>query len=251
MTNQSFIGDPAAVRSAVVGSQFTLSGSEAHHAATVKRVKVGETLDVVDGGGNRVSGTVTSSSPAAVVLTVDSLSYDPPPSCRFVLVQALAKSDRAELAVEAATELGIDAVLPWQADRSIVRWRGDKAVKGRQKWESLVRAASKQSRRTRTPEVLEPLDSKGLAAWLKAAGGAIVLHEGASVSLAEYWAGGGAAHTDVIAVVVGPEGGISPQEVELFVSSGAVPVSLGSNVLRASTAGPAAVAVLNHLTGRW
>lgn len=251
MTNQSFFGEPADVQSAVVGATFTLAGTEAHHAATVKRVAVGETMDVVDGDGHRLSGTVTAASAESVALRVDSVSYDPLPGCRFVLVQALAKSDRSELAVEAATELGVDAVLPWQADRSIVRWRGDKAVKGQAKWESLVRTASKQCRRTRVPEVLETQDSRGLARWLGGVAHPVLLHEDADRSLADYWKHQPNAGVGVLAVVVGPEGGISPREIDLFTAQGAIAVSLGGNVLRASTAGPAAVALFNYLAGRW
>ena len=125
------------------------------------------------------------------------------------------------------------------------------AAKGRLKWESLVRAASKQSRRTRLPEVLDVLDSRGVARWLAGVQCPVLLHEDAEVSLAQYWARTPAMGAATVAVIVGPEGGISPQEVELFVNQGAVAVQLGSNVLRASTAGPAAIAVLNQLSGRW
>lgn len=251
MTNQAFFGEPADVQTAVAGASITLLGAEAHHAATVKRVVPGERIDVLDGKGHRLSCTVVDATPAAVVATVDRASFDPLPDTRIVLVQALAKGDRGELAVEAATELGVDAVVPWQADRSIVRWRAEKAVKGRAKWESLVRTASKQSRRSRVPDVLDALDSRGLCRWLDGVEHPVLLHEEARGTLAGYWKGDPAGGAGTVAVIVGPEGGISPQEVGLFVEHGAVPVQLGSNVLRASTAGPAAIAVLNQLTGRW
>ncbi|WP_323958491.1 16S rRNA (uracil(1498)-N(3))-methyltransferase [Arthrobacter sp. JZ12] len=254
MTNQAFFGDPADVIAAGVGGTFVLRGPEAHHAATVKRVVAGETIDILDGRGRRLTCTVMESTATAVSATVDAVSVDALPEPRIVLVQALAKADRSELAVEAATELGVDMVLPWQADRSIVRWRADKAVKGRSKWESLVRAAAKQSRRTHVPEVLEVEDTRGLARWLESIGGGILLHEDAEESLAGYWsrsAGRSPGTVGTIALIVGPEGGISPQEVDLLVKCGAVPVQLGRNVLRASTAGPAAIAVLNQLAGRW
>lgn len=251
MTNQAFFGDPADVQTAAVGAALTLRGPEAHHAAAVKRVAPGETIDVVDGEGHRLSCTVVEATPAAVVVTVDRIAFDAPPEIRIVLVQALAKGDRAELAVEAATELGVDAVLPWQADRSIVRWRAEKAAKGRAKWESLVRAATKQSRRTWQPEVLEVLDTKGLGRWLDGVDHPVVLHEEAEETLAGYWNRNPTRNAGTLAVIVGPEGGISPQELGLLRNTGATPVQLGTNVLRASTAGPAAIAVLNQLTGRW
>lgn len=252
MSNQAFFGDPADVQAAVAGAEFSLRGAEAHHAVTVKRVAAGESVDVVDGNGHRAVCTVADASPAMVLLTVQSVSFDPPPELRLVLVQALAKGDRAEMAVEAATELGVDAVIPWQADRSIVRWRADKAAKGRSKWESLVRTASKQCRRTRLPEVLDMVDTRGLARWLDGVEHAALLHEEAELSLAGYWRQKAAVPvTGTLAVIVGPEGGISPQEMDLCEKQGAVPVLLGGNVLRASTAGPAAIAVLNQLSGRW
>lgn len=251
MTNHAFFGEPAEVSRVRPGETFTLRGAEAHHAATVKRVSPGERIDVVDGDGVRLGCTVTQASPTEVVLAVDDVSFDPLPELRVVLVQALAKADRAELAVEAATELGVDMVLPWQADRSIVRWRAEKAGKGKAKWESLVRAASKQCRRTRVPEVLDVQDTRGLARWLRGVERPVLLHEDATVSLAGYWSGAGSEASGTVALIVGPEGGVSPQEVELLVGHGAVQVQLGSNVLRASTAGPAAIAVLNQLSGRW
>lgn len=251
MTNQAFFGEPEDVQSAVTGASITLRGQEAHHAATVKRVAPGETIDVVDGQGHRLSCTVVNATPAAVVVTVDRISFDPLPEIRIVLVQALAKGDRSELAVEAATELGVDAVLPWQADRSIVRWRADKAVKGRAKWEALVRTASKQSRRTRVPDVLDVQDSRGLGRWLDGVDHPVLLHEEARESLAGYWNRDPGGRKGTLAVIVGPEGGVSPQELELFADHGASQVQLGNNVLRASTAGPAALAVLNQLSGRW
>ncbi|GAB3555158.1 16S rRNA (uracil(1498)-N(3))-methyltransferase [Arthrobacter tumbae] len=251
MTNQAFFGDPADVQTAAAGGTLMLRGPEAHHAAAVKRVRPGEKIDVLDGEGHRLGCTIVEATPDTVVVTVDMISFDPPPAIRLVLVQALAKGDRAELAVEAATELGVDAVLPWQADRSIVRWRAEKAGKGRIKWESLVRAASKQSRRSRVPEVLDVLDTKGLGRWLDGVEHPVVLHEEASESLAAYWRRRPVTRSGTLAVIVGPEGGISPDELDLLANAGAVPALLGVNVLRASTAGPAAIAVLNHLAGRW
>ncbi len=235
-----------------MGSSFLLTGPEARHAGTVKRMAPGELMDVVDGLGHRLTGRVETTGSSAVSLTVLSVGFEPRHSGRLVLVQGLAKGDRSELAIEAATELGVDGVLPWQADRSIARWRHDKTVKGRQKWEATVRGAAKQSRRAWIPDVLEPRNSKELVGWLEAADLAVVLHEEAQWPLSRcFTEAPAAAHSGVIAVVVGPEGGISPQEIAAFESAGAVTATLGANVLRASTAGPAALALLNHLLGRW
>jgi 16S rRNA (uracil1498-N3)-methyltransferase len=163
-----------------------------------------------------------------------------------VLVQALAKADRDDQAIESATELGVDEVVPWQASRSIVVWRGDRAAKALRKWESVVTAAAKQSRRSRVPVVAEPVGQRALVERIRGSALALVLHEDATAPLA------GHALPDAgdVLVVVGPEGGISPEELTAFEEAGAVSVRLGSTVLRSSSAGPAALAVLSAAS-RW
>ncbi|MHA7156103.1 16S rRNA (uracil(1498)-N(3))-methyltransferase [Arthrobacter sp. TMN-50] len=250
MSNALYFGDPAAVAAARPGADFILTGPEARHAATVKRVAAGETIDVADGRGRRIVGTVKSTG-QDVTLDVMSVTDEPVSTCRLVLVQALAKGDRDELAVEAATELGVDAVIPWQADRSIVRWRAEKAIKGQRKWETTVWGAAKQSRRAWLPDVHPLLDSGSLARWLAGVDLALILHEDAAAGIGSLLPALSAGLPSTIAVVVGPEGGISGQELDLFTGQGAHPVRLGSHVLRSSTAGPAALAVLSQLTGRW
>ena len=253
MSNALYFGDPDAVAAARPGSEFILTGAEARHAATVKRVTVGEMIDVADGRGRRIVGAVSRTG-QDVVLDVRAVTDEPAPACRLILVQALAKGDRDELAVEAATELGVDAVVPWQADRSIVRWRAEKALKGQRKWETTVFGAAKQSRRAWLPEVNPLLDSGSLAPWLAGVDLALILHEDAAVgigSLLQSASGRQPGKPASIAVVVGPEGGISRQELDLFESHGAHAARLGSHVLRSSTAGPAALAVLSQLIGRW
>lgn len=252
MSNPVYLGNLESVRAAVAGGVFVLTGAEARHAGIVKRAEAGELVDIVDGHGRRITGTVTAGAPSTVTVDVRCVQNEPRPPVRLVLVQALAKGDRDERAIEAATELGVDAVLPWQADRSIVRWRADREAKGRLKWESAVREAAKQSRRSWVPEVLELQDTKGLARWLEGTDRALVLHEEASAGMGETLAGEHLAGREgTLAVVVGPEGGISPQERGLLEAAGAVSVHLGPHVLRSSTAGPAALAVLNQLLHRW
>ena len=251
MSNALYFDDPDALATVRPGSSFTLTGAEARHAATVKRLAAGETIDVADGRGRRIVGVVTASAGQEVTLEVLTVHDESAPACRLILVQALAKGDRDELAVEAATELGVDAVIPWQADRSIVRWRADKALKGQRKWESTVWGAAKQSRRATRPEVLPLQDSKTLATWLAGVDLALILHEDAATGIGALVAPQAAHLPATVAVVVGPEGGISAQELELFVSKGAHPARLGDHVLRSSTAGPAALSVLSQLLGRW
>lgn len=251
MSNALYFGDSDAVAAAAPGSRFVLTGPEARHAATVKRVAVGEAIDVADGRGRRLTGTVAESGGQSVTLEVGAVVDEPVPATTLVLVQALAKGDRDLQAVEAATELGIDAVLPWQADRSIVRWRAEKAVKGQQKWESTVWGAGKQSRRSRLPEVHSLHDSRSLASWLAGVDLALILHEEAVDGLGTFFKSADDAVPGTVAIVVGPEGGISTAELDLFSSKGAHAARMGDHVLRSSTAGPAALAVLNQLLGRW
>lgn len=255
MTRPLFFGPADAVRAAVPGGVFVLGGDEGRHASTVRRLTEGERLDVSDGAGYRIGGVITAVGSGTVEVAVDSAGQDPAPQHRLILVQALAKGGRDEQAVEAATELGVDGVVPWHAERSIVRWRGDRAEKGRQKWLSLVGAASKQSRRSFVPEVQSVMDTARLAAWAASIDHMVVLHEDAGGSLADQVTALRTAvpaeTSSTIAVVVGPEGGISQAELDRLRAVGATAARLGPHVLRSSSAGPAALVLLNHLLERW
>ena len=246
MTAPLFFVSADQLAGATVGSEVVLDGPEGRHGATVKRIGVGEQVLLTDGAGHRAGGVVESVGVGTLRLRLRSVSLEQPPDPRFVLVQALAKGDRDEQAIEAATELGVDEVVPWQAARSIVIWRGERAVRSRRKWESVVLAAAKQSRRSRVPQVSAPA---GLAAVISRIGGAalaLVLHEDAQQPLAGLALPGSG---DVL-LIVGPEGGVAPDELSAFEAAGAVAVRLGPNVLRSSSAGPAALAVLSA-AGRW
>ncbi len=254
MSAPVFLAEPGALDGAAAGGTYLLDGSEGRHAGVVQRRGPGERVDVVDGAGVRLVGRVAHVSADGVLLDVDEVRRDAPPAPVLVLAQALAKGDRDEMAIEAATELGVDVVVPWQADRSIVVWRGERAAKSRARWLGTVRAATKQARRARVPEVEQAVDTTGLAARaaaVLAAGGAVlVLHEEATTPLrgVPLPAPGTAAE---VLVVVGPEGGIAPAELDALTAAGAVSVLLGPLVLRTSTAGPAALALLSDRLGRW
>lgn len=227
------------------GDVVTLTGGEAHHAARVKRMGVGEEILLADGSSWLATGLVQAVSDGEVAVTVHEIRDTRPPGPRFVLAQALAKGGRDEQAVESATELGVDEVIAWQADRSIVRWKGERGAKSLAKWGSVAAAAAKQSRRASIPVVSGPVDSAALA---RRAGECttFVLHEDATEPLA----GADLPEEGDVLLVVGPEGGIAPVEIDAFVGAGAQVVRLGSGVLRSSSAGPAALAVLNA-TRRW
>jgi 16S rRNA (uracil1498-N3)-methyltransferase len=231
---------------AIQGSVIVLDGPEGHHGATVKRIGVGERVLLADGAGQRADALVESVGEGELHLRLQAITQEPLPDPRFVLIQALTKGDRDEQAVEAATELGVDEVVPWQSMRSIVIWRGERAVRSRRKWESVVLAASKQSRRARVPFVGALANQAGVIQRIEQAALALVLHEEAALPLA----GLELPPSGDVVLVVGPEGGISPDELGAFVEAGALVARLGSSVLRSSSAGPAALAVMSA-AGRW
>ena len=256
MSNPVFFTPAGTLDEARPGALFVLDGAEARHAVTVKRLAVGEAVDIADGAGRRLTGRVAQVAPAELTVECSSVTLEDRPAVRLVLVQALAKGDRDELAIETSTELGIDAVIPWQSERSIVRWKGDRAAKAHAKWQSAVAAAAKQARRAWIPEVRSAVDTQGLAAQVAGAALAVILHEDAVKPLRgvlEGWRDAGPAGPEPreILLIVGPEGGISPREVTKLCSAGAVTGLLGPHVLRSSTAGPAAVVIASDVLGRW
>ncbi|MEW2292588.1 16S rRNA (uracil(1498)-N(3))-methyltransferase [Streptomyces sp. NPDC006743] len=227
---------------------FVLDGAEGRHAVSVKRLQPGERVVLTDGAGRWAGGEVSATEGKdRLVVRLDPVTEEPPPSPRITVVQALPKGDRGELAVETMTEVGVDAIVPWAASRCITQWKGERGLKALGKWRATAREAGKQSRRVRFPEVADAATTKQVAALLAGADFAAVLHESGRERLAtaELPALG------EIVLVVGPEGGVSPEELALFAEAGAGPYVLGPTVLRTSTAGTAAAALLLGRTGRW
>jgi 16S rRNA (uracil1498-N3)-methyltransferase len=224
-----------------------LVGDEGRHAARVKRLGVGEPVLVSDGAGSLVSCSVLAVRPDGLSLQVLSRRMVPMPEPRVVVVQALPKGERAELAVEMLTELGVDEIVPWAASRSIAQWHGVRGDKALEKWRRTAREAAKQSRRAWVPLVSALAATADVATRLAGASCAFVLHEDAQAPLSTTVLPG---RGDVI-VVVGPEGGITTSELDAFAAAGAVATRLGDTVLRTSTAGAAAVAAMSLRLGRW
>jgi 16S rRNA (uracil1498-N3)-methyltransferase len=229
------------------GDTVVLTGAEAHHAVTVKRLTVGETVLLADGRGGLAEATVAEVERGRVTFAVLSRTALAEADPRFVVAQALAKGERADLAVEVLTELGVDEIIPWSASRSISQWKGDKVGKGVEKWRRTALEASKQSRRARIPIVAELASTSAVAGRIAGAEAAFVLHEDAREPLS----GVTVPSCGEVLLIVGPEGGVAPDELDRFAEAGALPVRLGSEVLRTSTAGAAALAVLSISSGRW
>ncbi|HVT70447.1 MAG TPA: 16S rRNA (uracil(1498)-N(3))-methyltransferase [Trebonia sp.] len=230
----------------LTASVVTLAGQEGHHAAAVRRLRPGERADVSDGAGTVAEGVVREAGKDSVTIEIRAVHLVPPPQPRLAVAQALPKGDRGELAVELMTETGVDTVIPWAAARSITKWQAERGAKALARWRATAREAAKQSRRAWLPEITELATTTALAKRVEAAY-AIVLEADADARLHELRPPG----DGEILLIVGPEGGISPEERAALRESGATEARLGPTVLRTSTAGAAAAAILLTRVGRW
>ena len=231
----------------VSGAPVVVDGAEGRHAATVRRLRPGEEVVLTDGAGAAAAGVVTEVGRDQLVVAVRQRWVVPPPEPRLVVVQALPKGDRGELAVEVMTEVGVDEVVPWAAERSSAVWRGERGGKALRRWRATAREAAKQSRRWWHPVVTDLADTGEVAERLRAASLAVVLHESAAEPLTDL-----AVPADgEVVLVVGPEGGVSDAELALLTAAGARPAQLGPTVLRTSTAGVVAAGIVLSRSSRW
>ncbi len=230
-----------------VGEVIELTGDEGRHAVSVKRTSVGEQIELVDGHGTRAVITVTGvSGKDRLTGVVDCAANEPASRPTVTVIQALPKAARSELTVDLLTQAGADVIVPWQAGRSVANW-GKKQDKGLAKWRAAARAAAKQSRRSRIPEITPVGDQAAVAALIQAAPLALMLHEDATGKITDQ----PVAQVDSVVLIIGPEGGISPAELDAFTTAGAHPVRLGPEVLRTASAGMVALAALGAVTDRW
>lgn len=227
-----------------VGDVVDLDGDEAKHAVSVRRMRVGEAIALIDGQGCRVRGEVSSVEAKKLTVRVAEVQTEGLPDLQVTLVQALAKGDRDEMAVQAATELGAMAVIPWQAERSISRWDAAKAAKGKARWQVICDEAAKQSLRAWFPQVQDAVSSKQLTGMVSSFDKVLVLDPTSSVGIASL-----GRLTDKVAIVVGPEGGIDENELVSLEAAGAIRVRLGDSILRTSTAGVVAISALQAASG--
>ena len=243
MTAAEFLVNPGEISKET--KIFTLDGDEGRHAATVKRMREGEVIHLCDGQGTRAIATVVKVHKHSLDLTIDQFTFEEAPEPRFVVVQALAKGERAELAVEMLTEVGADAIIPWRAEHSIGKW--DSVEKGLEKWRRTSRESAKQSRRAWIPEISNLKSTAEVCEMMSLAQSVFVLHESADQALAAC----AIREQGTIMIVVGPEGGISPDELAAFSAAGARVVHMGASVMRTSTAGAIAVGGLLMRSQRW
>lgn len=228
------------------GDVVDVDGDEAHHAVAVRRLRAGERVALTDGLGTRAVGDVTTTGKRLLSVSVVEVERTARPAPSFTVVQALPKGDRGELAVEVLTEVGVDRVVPWAASRSVAVWRGERAIRSHARWSATAREAAKQARRSWFPEVSTLSSTDEVCAELREADLALVLHEDALVGVSGVEVPDGR-----VVVVVGPEGGLTPDELAAFEAAGARQVRLGAEVLRTSTAGVVAVGALMSRTVRW
>lgn len=230
------------------GAETTLDGLEGRHAATVRRLRAGERLTLTDGCGGLALCEVLGTGRDQLQLRVLQRSSEPAPELQVTLAQALIKGQRGELSVELAVEAGVDAVLPWRADRCVAEWDcGPRGAKALARWRQTAREAAKQSRRAWIPPVAEPVSTAELGRRCVAAAGCLVLHEGATETLPSVYLPA----AGELLVVVGPEGGLTGTELDTLTAAGGQPVRLGPAVLRSSSAGAVALGAIGALSRRW
>lgn len=229
------------------GQVVAVTGDEAHHAVAVRRMLVGDQVVLTDGNGGRVLGEITETGKRRLEVSVLDATVVAAPQPGITVVQALPKGDRGERAVEMLTEIGCARIVPWAAQRCVAVWRGDRIAKGLSKWRLTAREAAKQARRVWFPEVVGLAQTPTVVELVAEADLAVVLHEESARSMAQV----SVPASGSIVVVVGPEGGLTSDEVEALTTAGAIEVRLGAEVLRTSTAGVAAVAALLCGTPRW
>jgi 16S rRNA (uracil1498-N3)-methyltransferase len=248
VTAPVFVVDPEALATATAGDVVRLDGPEGRHAATVRRLRVGEPLHLVDGNGRRARGVVGAIvGRDGVDVVLDDVADEPTPEPRIVVVQALPKGERGELAVELLTEIGADVIVPWSAAACVAVWKGERATRGRGKWHDTAVAAAKQARRARFPVVAPLATTADVVERIRSATAALVLDEQADRPLASV----PLPEDGDLVIVVGPEGGLTAPERAEFEAVGAMGVRLGPTVLRTSSAGLAAVAALLARSPRW
>jgi 16S rRNA (uracil1498-N3)-methyltransferase len=230
---------PAGVRDGCV----ELEEADAHHAVRVLRIRPGETISVADGTGRILEAVVmeVGAHVRAEIRTTRTVEAARP---ALVLYQAVAKGDRIDEMVEKAVELGVATIVPFVAERTIVRWDEAKREKARERWCAIARAAAMQCRSPRLTTVAAVVE--GVEGICNEDSTTLVLHEGATSRLHDVLP---KPAPDALVLVVGPEGGLTLSELQTLEGAGARLATLGDRILRTETAGVAAAAIIGYAYG--
>ncbi|MCL1907082.1 MAG: 16S rRNA (uracil(1498)-N(3))-methyltransferase [Propionibacteriaceae bacterium] len=238
MSDGFFVADiPLTVE---LGSTVVVDGAEAHHMS-VRRIRLGEVVTLTNGEGRGVTGVVNELGKDHAEVVVADILIDTHRTPRVTIVQALPKKDRTDQAIDLMTEVGVEGIIPWQASRSIVKWEGDKAETNRARWQKIARESSKQARRLSFPTIGPLMQTAEVVDLITASSCTLIMHEKALTPIAFT-----TPHPPgQCLIIIGPEGGLTHEEVEAFELAGGVTCSMGPTVLRTSTAG-AVACVLAH-----
>lgn len=228
------------------GEVIEIDGDEAHHAIKVLRINLGEEVLISDGSGNWVRAKVEDIAKKSLTARVVERGFQETRTPKLVIVQALPKSDRVKEAIEILVESGVDLIIPWQSERSISKWQKDSLSK----WKSVATAATKQSRRFRVPEIIEQLSLSELLEIESEKSAIVVMHESAEAKISTVVTRKFAELNEIV-IVIGPEGGLTENELALLQGAGAHIVGLGPEVFRSAHAGGAALSAVSALIGRW
>jgi 16S rRNA (uracil1498-N3)-methyltransferase len=226
------------------GQRQVLENEEAHHAIKVLRLNTGEVIKISDGVGNWVSGPIVEIAKKELFISITERGEIQAAKPELVLVQAITKSDRNKEMLELAVEAGVDRIIPWQSERSISKWQSD----SEQKWQVGIKQSCKQARQVKLPQLMQVMSTSEVIKSIGEGGFGIVFHEEASTKFSDLTIPNSQSS---VYLLIGPEGGISEQELLSFQNNGSKVVRLGDTVLRSAHAGFAALSAVQTKLGRW
>ena len=226
------------------GSPCELDDNAANHVGRVLRMQPGQKLRLFNGDGNDYTATITEAGKKNVTVTIESAEANATESpLTIVLGQTLSKGDRMDYAVQKAVEMGVTTIAPLTTERSDVKLKGDREEKRLRHWQQVAISAAEQCGRAKVPNILPVMT---VAEWLQYSQTfdlRLVLHHRTEQSLNTL------EKPASVALMIGPEGGLSADEIALAEQNGFLPVALGPRVLRTETAPVAAMALCQWLWG--
>lgn len=226
----------------VVGTQYEFNNEDAYHAIKVLRLAAGEIFNLGDGQGAWSRVVIENVNKKSMTVKVLESGFEEPLATQFTVVQAIPKGDRVKESIELSTEGGADRIVMWKSTRSIGRSE-DKI----EKLQNTAREASKQSRRFRIPVIEGVATNNHIVDEIAKADLALIFHESATARLSQVVTPG----ARKVLAIIGPEGGLTDEEVETFAAAGAKVVLMGRPILRSAHAGLAALAAINTALSVW